>query len=129
LQDIDKAYVQDKLQIAKTNLLTDPENDLLIKDVEKWEKRMTTVDLIGDYRELPQSAVISLMNDRKTSYELYVQIQDALSAGINELRNDLSIEKFGKPFDEFDPQIETDKPYIIAIRTAYPQRVSEAEPK
>ena len=31
--------------------------------------------------------------------------------------------------DELDPKIEADKPYIVAIREAFPQRVSEAEAK
>ncbi len=94
-----------------------------------WEDKLTAVELIGDYRELPSSALISLQNDRGTSYDMYIAVQNELSAAVNELRNSLSQEKFGIPYSELNPLNEDDKPKIKAIRAVYPQRISEAEPK
>ena len=78
--------------------------------------------------ELPSNAVISLQTGSKTSYDMYVKVQNELEAGIRELREELAKEKFGRKFSELDDKKEEDQPLIKAIRLVYPQRVSEAEP-
>lgn len=95
---------------------------------EKWEAKLSAIELIGDYTELPPSAVISLQTGSKTSYDMYVQVQNELESGIRELRDELSQEKFGRKFTELDEKNEEDQPLIKAIRLVYPQRISEAEP-
>ena len=68
--------------------------------------------------------IISLQNDRGTTYGRYMEVQNELVAAYNELRNEAALEYFGKrTYDELtDAQQE-------AIRKVYPQRISEAEPK
>jgi biopolymer transport protein ExbD len=68
--------------------------------------------------------VISLQNDRGTSYKRYIEVQNELVAAYNELRNELSMRMFQKSYDEL-----TEEGDIDAIRAAIPQRISEAEPK
>jgi biopolymer transport protein ExbD len=68
--------------------------------------------------------VVSLQNDRGTSYEMYIAVQNELAAAINDIRNDLSREKFGIRFDQL-----TDQDLVDAIRKAVPMSISEAEPK
>ena len=68
--------------------------------------------------------VISLQNDRGTSYKRYIEVQNELVAAYNELRNELSMRMFQKKFDELNNEGDVD-----AIRAAIPQRISEAEPK
>ncbi len=66
--------------------------------------------------------VISLQNDRGTSYDMYIAVQNELTAAINEMRDELSVEKFGKKYADLnDPQAE-------AIDQAIPIAISEAEP-
>lgn len=67
--------------------------------------------------------VISLQNDRGTSYGLYIQVQNELASAYNELRDELGRKRFGKKYDDLD------KDQQDAIRKIYPQRISEAEPK
>jgi biopolymer transport protein ExbD len=67
--------------------------------------------------------VISVQTDRGTPYNVYFLVQNELVAAYNELRNELSIAKFGRPYDRLS---EDDQ---VAIRTYYPQKISEAEPK
>jgi len=67
--------------------------------------------------------IVSLQNDRGTSYGLYVQVQNELSAAYNELRNELSLQKFGKKYEDLDTDHQK------AIRKIYPRAISEAEPK
>ncbi len=68
--------------------------------------------------------VISLQNDRGTSYKRYMEVQNALVAAYNEARNELSMQEFGKPFAQLINQDD-----VEAIRNAIPQKISEAEPK
>lgn len=68
--------------------------------------------------------VISLKNDRGTSYDTYIQVQNELTAAINELRNDLSKKRFGVPFKDLNNPVSVD-----AISKAIPVSISEAEPE
>lgn len=93
-----------------------------------WKTRLEATELIGSYQELPQNAVISLQNDRSTSYATYIIVQNELNAGLNALRNECSEKHFGMPYGELDENNPADRLKIRAIRMAYPRRISEAEP-
>ncbi|MBQ7442542.1 MAG: biopolymer transporter ExbD [Bacteroidaceae bacterium] len=67
--------------------------------------------------------VISVQTDRGTPYNVYFLVQNELVAAYNELRDELAIAKFGRPYERLS---EDDQ---VAIRTYYPQKISEAEPK
>jgi len=69
------------------------------------------------------AGIISLQNDRGTTYEKYIAVQDELVAAVNELRNELSIAKFGKKFDDLDAERQS------AVQKFYPLSISEAESK
>ncbi len=68
--------------------------------------------------------VISLQNDRGTSYGTYIMVQNELVAAVNELRDEVAYEYFGKK--SFDNLSDDQKE---AVRKIVPQRISEAEPK
>jgi len=70
----------------------------------------------------PNKAIISVQNDRGTSYNLYISVQNELVAAIAELRNELALREFGKPFKELDEKAQKD------IQKKFPQKISEAEP-
>lgn len=71
----------------------------------------------------PEKAIISLQNDRGTSYKMYVRVQNELAAAYNELRNKESLNTFGKPY------LNLNKVDKKTIKKIYPQKISEAEPK
>ncbi|MCL2097994.1 MAG: biopolymer transporter ExbD [Bacteroidales bacterium] len=74
--------------------------------------------------EVPVSkGVISLQNDRGTSYNAYIAVQNELVAAFNELRDDFSRMHFGKVYTALDDDQQA------AVREAIPQTISEAEPK
>ncbi len=68
--------------------------------------------------------VISLMTDRTTTYEMYVAVQNELAAAINELRDELSRSRFGKPFNAL-----VDEDVVKAVSQVWRMAISEAEPK
>ena len=82
----------------------------------------------------PNKAVVSLTNDRSTSYGLYVAVQNEVVAAYNTLRDRYSRERFGKSWKELKrEEIENPNDEQIIERTkevknAYPLNISEAEP-
>ena len=66
--------------------------------------------------------VISLQNDRGTSYAMYISVQNELARAFNEMKADLAKEKWGKTLDQLTEE------QTKAINEAVPVRVSEAEP-
>ncbi len=86
------------------------------------EMVMRTIPELGNVR-VPKSAVISLKNDRGTSYKMYIAVQNELTAAVTELRNELSMEKFGRKYTEL-----TNEDHVRAIQSAIPIPISEAEP-
>ncbi len=106
------------------------------KVLDKWREKLATINLLGgDYKELPSSALISMQNDNNTTYNTYLQVQNELQSAVNELRDELAVAKFGRTYKELEDLYDRnadDKELlskIVAVRSVYPQRISEAEPR
>ena len=67
--------------------------------------------------------VISLQNDRGTSYDKYIAVQNELVKAINELRDEYGMAEYGREYANLDKETQR------IIRNAIPQNISEAEPK
>ena len=89
----------------------------------------------------PQKAIISLKNDRETSYKAYISVQNELVAAYNELRNReyLRLNPLdGLNFTEAnrrssDPRTTPEekerlRPKLRVVKDMFPQKLSEAEP-
>lgn len=85
------------------------------------EKRPTEIDYFGEV--MVSKGIISLQNDRGTSYGMYIKVQNELIAAYNEVRGEVAMQKFGRHFNDL-PKEKQD-----AIKKYYPQIISEAEPK
>ena len=79
------------------------------------------IDFIGNYSS--SKGVVSLQNDRSTSYNMYIQVQNELVAAFRELRDDLAMRTFGRKYGDLK------KSESKAIRQAIPMMISEAEPR
>jgi biopolymer transport protein ExbD len=86
------------------------------------EKEYQTIDFFGEVY-IPRNAVISLQNARGTSYGMYIMVQNELTGAFNELRDEISRERFGRRYDQLDVDQQA------AVRAYYPMRISEAEPR
>lgn len=83
---------------------------------------MRTYDYIG---EVPFSrGIISLQSVRGTSYDMYIKVQNELTAAFKDLRNDLAMSKYGRKYEDL-----IDENVIGDINKAIPLRISEAEPR
>ncbi|MDA0793745.1 MAG: biopolymer transporter ExbD [Bacteroidetes bacterium] len=89
----------------------------------------------------PDKAIISLKNNRETSYKVYIAIQNELVAAYNELRNrefmrlypsvGLNFVEAEKKHDDPRTSVEMSeqlKPKLDVVKAMYPQKLSEAEP-
>jgi biopolymer transport protein ExbD len=91
-------------------------------DPDLPEKKMEHIDLIGDVEV--SKGVISLKNDRGTSYETYIKVQNELTKAFQEMRDEFSVEKFGTRYDKLvDPAKQE------AVQAVIPMAISEAEPE
>ena len=81
------------------------------------------IDIEGFGKAMVSKGVISLQNDRGTSYEAYIAVQNELVKAINEIRDDFSRQHFGRRYSA----LTEDQQKIV--RDAIPQNISEAEPK
>jgi len=86
----------------------------------------------------PDKAIISVQNDRLTSYKMYIAVQNELVGAYNFLRDRESQRLYGwkytevtKAIDEgnFKGNEEAIKPKLENIQKLFPQKLSEAEPK
>jgi len=85
------------------------------------EKTSIDVPLIGKYEV--SKGVISLQNDRGTSYDMYFKVQNELTAAINELKDELAKSRFGRNYKDCNEDQRE------SIDKAIPTAISEAEPK
>ena len=93
------------------------------KNLSKYpEKHVKNIDILGQCF-VTDNHVISVQTDRGTPYAVYFEVQNELVAAYNELRNELSKQKFGRPYDALGDEEK------VAVRAYYPQNISEAEPK
>ena len=111
-QLLDVSQLKDKIK----EFITNPNNDPNLP-----ERDMKNIEGYGEY---PVSkGVISLQNDRGTSYRAYIAVQNELVKAINEVRDDFCKQNYGKAYTF----LTEDQQKIV--REAIPQNISEAEPK
>ena len=84
----------------------------------------------------PDKAIISLANNRETSYKMYIAVQNELVAAYNELRDKRAEELYGKTFLQMEANYndvnwpgdkEKLKERIERIKIEYPQKLSEVQ--
>lgn len=75
-----------------------------------------------DLASSPRSAIVSIQNDRGTSYEAYLEVYNEIKAAHNELWDEAAQKKYQKNYSNLD--IKSKK----VIRAEIPLIISEAEP-
>jgi len=109
---IDVSQLKEKIKV----FLTNPNDDPTLP-----EKTPTEIEGYGEYNV--SKGVISLQNDRGTSYQAYIAVQNELVKAVNELRDEFASRNYGRSFDACNEEQQD------IIKKAIPQNISEAEPK
>ena len=145
IPDEDQQDSDDKIKERNVFVvLINKNNDLLVENEEMnlYDLRVKAKEFIAnpedrdnlpekDYREIPffgrvyvpKNPVISLRNDRGTSYGTYLMVQNELLAAKNELRDQISMQTFGSKYEDLDEDHQG------AVKQYYSSVLSEAEPK
>ena len=111
-EPIDISQLKDKVK----DFLSNPTNNPNMPEKEE-------VEIEGFKTVRVSKGVISLQNDRGTSYQSYIAVQNELVKAVNELRDEYSMQEFGKKFAALS---EDEQGWV---KKAVPQNISEAEPK
>ncbi len=105
-----------QLRAKAKEFIANPNNSIALP--EKKDSLFQGLGKIGISK-----GIISLQNDRGTSYGMYIRVQNELTAAYNELRDEFSTNYFSKKFNDL-PEPQQD-----IVKAVFPQRISEAEPK
>ena len=111
-EPMDVSQLKDKIK----EFLSNPLNDANLPEKEE-------IEIEGFGPCMVSKGVISLQNDRGTSYQAYIAVQNELVKAVNELRDEFAMANFGKLYSK----LNEDEAEIV--RKAVPQNISEAEPK
>jgi biopolymer transport protein ExbD len=84
------------------------------------EKKPVEIEGLGTVA-LAKNAVINFEISRDADYQTYISVLSELTVAYEELRREMSYEKFNKPFSDLSEEQQT------AIREAYPLHISEKE--
>mgnify|MGYP003572178736 FL=1 len=112
-KEIDIRMLRDRTKEFFLNPLNDPNLP---------EKRQEELDHLGTVDI--SKGVVSLKNDRGTSYEMYIKVQNELAKAFREMRDEMSVNYFGVKFDQI-----VDETKKQSIQKAIPMAISEAEPE
>ena len=111
-EPMDVSQLKDKIK----EFLTNPSDDPNLPEKEEID--------IEDFGPcMVSKGVISLQNDRGTSYQAYMAVQNELVKAVNELRDDFAMANFAKLYNKCNEDEQA------IVRKAIPQNISEAEPK
>ena len=109
---MDVTQVKDQIK----EFITNPTNSESLP-----EKEMKDIEGFGQYAV--SKGVVSLQNDRGTSYSAYLRVQNEIVKAFNEIRDDFAMVNFGSKYADLDEEKQK------IVREAVPQSISEAEPK
>lgn len=111
----------ERVEISQIKEITKEFIQNLSNDENLPEKDEIDVPIIGKYNV--SKGIVSLQNDKSSTYDKYIQVQNELTKAYNEAQNELSTQHFGRTYEELNDDEKS------AIRKAVPNRISEAEPR
>lgn len=84
------------------------------------EKRIEVVEPFGEIEVT--KGIISIKNDRQTSYNMFIKVMNELIAAGNEIKDDFSRKYFGQKYADLPDHLQS------AVLKAVPAVISESEP-
>ena len=115
---------QQVVDVRQDNVLTVTINaaDSLMCNGEAVSPDELTRRVVKIATEKRLTHIVSVQVDRRTSYDAYFQMQNAIVAGYNLLRQRQARAQFGKAYADCSAEEKN------AVGAYYPQRISEAMP-
>lgn len=131
LTPVKKVEVEAKINEFKGFLsgtgLTPFQEEKYSDSLSKFEAKLRTIELVGEYDELDKKGMVTIQLDNSTKFETYLKVLDQIMLGLNELRDELSREKFNIPYKKLNEDSDEDKEKLKALRMVYPKRIMKAK--
>lgn len=131
LTPVKKSDVEAKIQLFKGYLavgtLPEAEQKLYQDSLELFKDKLSAIELVGEYNEIHKNGMVTIQLDNSTKFETYLNVLDQIMLGLNELRDELSREKFNIPYDKLNEREEEDRLKLKALRLVYPKRIMKAK--
>lgn len=127
LTRITKKLAEQEVKRHEKNVAMYPDDLRYADSLSKWEDKLTTVELIGEYDEISDKAMVTIQLDNATKFKTYIAVLNEIMAGLNQLRDDLAMEKFNRKYSKLNSKVEEDKAIIKALREVYPKRIMKAK--
>ena len=128
--------VMDRLALKNKTIefFTNPQRSDALPVMEETEIQFppgssTLLPPDGMWRGEVSKGVISLQNDRTTTYGAYLQVQNELVAAVNTLRNDFCKLYFDKEYEDLNLGNPIEEEIQTGIRKRYKMNISESDPK
>ncbi|TVQ05193.1 MAG: biopolymer transporter ExbD [Balneolaceae bacterium] len=114
------------------NILVNAQGMVLINEMPAAiptvrERVKTFIDNRGvdpELSESPDDAIVSIKTDRRTPYNVYIDMLDEVMGAYEELRHQASMDRFGVPYSSLEQGSER----RAEIQEMYPKKISIAEP-
>jgi biopolymer transport protein ExbD len=130
LTPINESMVTQNIQKYKTLAAQFPDDTRFTDTLSRWETKRDVITTIGPYNEISEKAMITIQLDNATSFKTYVSVLNEIMAGINELRSELCLAKFGVPYNKIEKsKVPEDKAKVKVLRAVYPKRIMKAKSK
>jgi biopolymer transport protein ExbD len=131
LTPIKKADVEAKIKLFKgyisAGTLEATQQEKYEDSLSTFEGKLNAIELVGEYNELAKEGMVTIQLDNSTKFETYLSVLDQIMLGLNELRDELSREKFNIPYNKLNERDEEDRAKLKALRTVYPKRIMKAK--
>lgn len=118
-----------KILINSQDMLLIEEKPAKVGDIERRvREHLTNEGRNPDLAQSSQDAIVSVKTDRGTSYDIYVQVMDAVKSAYNKERADYLGVSLAKYIEIAKKKTPEDKELYKKAREKYPFQVSDAEP-
>lgn len=107
---------RDEILMRERPVKADEIKPTLIEFITNYNRR-------PDYSENPKVAVVSLLNDKSTSYAMYLTVYNEVKAAYNAVWDSYATQNFGGR-----KYAELTEPEQDSVRSVFPLNISEAEP-
>jgi biopolymer transport protein ExbD len=109
---------------AQGMVLIDEEPAAIATVRERVKRFVDNNGVDPDLSDSPDDAIVSIKTDRRTPYNVYIDMLDEVMGAYEELRHQASMDRFGVPYTSLERQGERRR----EIQQMYPKKISIAEP-
>lgn len=95
-----------------------------VNKLKEWQTKLLNVKMLGAYQTLPNRTFILLQLDMRNNYKSYLSLVDSISAGVNELKNEFCLDRYGKPYRKLNSSLYHEYQIKKVINDIFPNKIN-----